>query len=299
MKQLLIFSIILFLLSCSNKITDVLFASKNNNVCKQLKEDVVLYAIFVDSKYTYPWTKYDLETTIDSIQKAIVWIENKANESNIQLDIKLEYHKTTKGALPIFQNFSRKTLSGTLYKTPLWSGVRDLYRWADKISKEAAKSLPSDTSRIITTKNSLNNTERLIARIRDIYKTDNVALIFFVNNYFTNEISLAINTNYCDKVEFGIVSFKSPSVIAHEFLHLFGAWDLYLSPFQKPKKKLEKSRKEFVTKFFPTEIMAHAYKPIEELEISPFTKYCISWQDTIPNEIKEMILGKSINPLKY
>jgi hypothetical protein len=42
---------------------------------KKLKGNVVIYAIFVDSKYTNPWSKYDIETTLDSIRTATKWLE--------------------------------------------------------------------------------------------------------------------------------------------------------------------------------------------------------------------------------
>ena len=106
---------------------------------------------------------------------------------------------------------------------------------SDKIASIDGKSFPPDTLKIIVTKNSLTDKELLIARLRDIYKTDNVAIVYFINNYYKNELSIALNTNSMSEVEYSVVSFKKPSVIAHEFLHLFGVWDLYITPFEGKK----------------------------------------------------------------
>lgn len=55
----------------------------NNNVCKKLYGDVLLYAIFVDTRQARPWSNHDIITTLDSIRKSIAWIEEKAKINNI------------------------------------------------------------------------------------------------------------------------------------------------------------------------------------------------------------------------
>lgn len=294
----LIIVILIFVFGCStSRQTTAKFASRENNVCKILRGNVVVYAIFVDSKYTNPWTEYDIKSTLDSIQLGMNWIMKNANSSGIPLNIKLEYHKTSEGIVPISGDFSKKTLSNTLYKVPLFSGIKDIYRWADKIAAEAGRSLPAENSVIVKTPIRLTDRERLIARLRDIYKTDNIALIYFINNYYSEEISLAFDINSTDKVEFSIISFKNPSVIAHEFLHLFGAWDLYITPFDKDRKVRKK--KKLAMELFPNEIMAFAYRNIDSLEISQFTRYAIGWDNELDKKYSKLLLGKRIKPVKY
>lgn len=296
---LLIFTGMILLNSCyTPKVAKRIgFASVNNNVCKTLKGDVVLYAIFVDSKYTNPWSSYDIETTLDSLNRAIAWIENKAQANSVFLDIELDYHKTSEGRIPIKADFTKKTLSATLYKKPLWYGVRDIHRWADKIAKEAGKSLPKDTSQMTNIKNNLKTRERLIARLRDIHKTDKVALMYLINNYYTDEVSVTFDISGDNNVEYSIVSFKNPSVIAHEFLHLFGAYDLYITPFDIKRK--EKKKKEKLTDMFPNEIMAYAHRNIDSLQISGFTKYLIGWENELAPEYQELLFNKDYFAVKY
>jgi len=268
-------------------------ASVNNNVCKKLKGKVVLYAIFVDSKYTGAWTEYDIESTLDSIRKSIDWIENQAKRSGIDLVVKLDYH-INKESVPIVANFQRKTLSGTLFYT---NGVKNVDKWADKVAKEALKPYGPDTSSTTKTKIKPKDREMLLARVRDVHKTDNVGLIYFINNFYTDEISIVLHSQEDNSPEYGIVSYKNPGTIVHEFLHLFGAVDLYLSPFDQ-KKKIKK-KKEFAMKEFPNEIMAFPHRRLTTLELSPFSRYLIGWEVEMQKKYKDMLIGKKIKIAKY
>lgn len=271
-------------------------ATVNNNVCKKLKGKVVLYAIFVDSKYTNSWSQYDIESTLDSISKAKNWIEDQAKLNNISLEIELDYHQDDKKIIPIEGKLPRKTLSASLFTTTGIS-TKNIDKWADKIGNTALKIYGKDTATVTKTKIKPKDRERLIARLRDIHKTDNVALMYFINNYYTDEISVALHTGHDDNPEYAVVSFKQPSIIAHEFLHLFGALDLYISPFDQKRKVIK--RKEFAKKEFPDEIMAFYYRDIESLSISPITKYLLSWDKELSKEHQHLLFGKKINVVKY
>lgn len=296
--RLLLLFLLLSTMACkANDPIVVAFKSRNNNVCKELRGKVVLYTIFVDTRHTNPWSKYDIESTLDSIHLAMNWIMQKAREDSIYLDIQIAYHQNEKGTIPIYNDLPKKTLSETLLRRHGLAGIKDIYRWSDRIASEAGKSLPKDSSAAIKTPNNMKDRERLIARLRDIHRTDNVALMYFINNYYTDEISVAIDTQNDHNVEFSIVSFKYPSVIAHEFLHLFGAWDLYITPFDKDKNV--RKRKKIAMELFPNEIMAFAYRNLESLEISPFTKYAIGWSNELDSKYSKLILGKKLQPLKY
>jgi hypothetical protein len=270
-------------------------ATVDNNVCKKLSGHVILYAIFVDTRYTQPWSEYDITSTLDSINKAARWLEKLAQENNIPLEIDIKYHQNGR-AIPIANNFPDKTLSGTLFSPVPSFGVPKLDRWSDRIARTAGLSLPKDTSKIIKTFNRLTDRERLIAKLRDMYKTDNVAVIYFINDYYSEDISLALHTGNRSSPEYAIVSYKRPAVVAHEFLHLFGALDLYISPFDKKKKSLKK--KAEVMKLFPNEVMAFAYRQIDSLNISSFTKYLIGWDNELDESARQKVLGK-VKVVKY
>ncbi|MEM9052644.1 MAG: hypothetical protein AAGC47_11370 [Bacteroidota bacterium] len=266
----------------------------NNNVCKKLKEKVVLYAIFVDSRYTNPWTEHDIYSTIDSIQVATNWIESEASNRGVPLNIEVIYHQDKKEIIPIEANLMRQTLSKTLFGP---NGVRYVDRWADKVAKTAMGIYGKDTTKVTRTKIVPKDRERLLARVRDEHKTDNVALVYFINNYYTNEVSVAIHTAQNFDPEYAIVSFKQPAVIAHEFLHLFGALDLYRTPFDS-KRKANRSL-SFAQSQFPNEIMAFPYRGLDSLTISPFTEYLVGWDRELDQKYEQMITRGKVRIAKY
>lgn len=266
----------------------------NNNVCKYLQGKVLVYAIFVDTKYTNTWTTFDMQSTMDSIQTAMDWIKEKSRKDSVALDIKIKAHSQKK-ILPIKNNFTRRTLGGTARgimtgNGGYWvEGTSLLDRWADKISKEATRHLMPDTSSMIRNQISAKGRNEFMLRVRDLYKYDNVALMFFINNYNADEYSLTMHAAHDWSVEYCIISHKSPRDIAHHFLHLFGALDLYYLPYGKRKKmKKMKARACLVA---PNEVMAWNKKNIDKLEISNFTRYLIGWRPILDQETKKNFLA--------
>lgn len=274
--------------------------SVHNNVCKTLEKKTIFYAVFVDSDGTHPWTEYDINSTLDSIQISIDWLHKQATKKGISLDISLQYAKNTskQKVIPFKEEFKYKTLSGTLFKyLDLQKGIDLLDEWSNNISKDVARTYPDDESEVILTKNRSNDRERLIAKLRNEYKTDNIALIYFVNNYFENEISIALHTSSSTETEYAIVSNKEPAVIAHEFLHLFGAWDLYQSPFDRTI--FQRMRKRKAMKRYPNEIMAFTYRNIDSLEISPLSMYLIGWDAKLMKGEGKMLVKRRWKLLEY
>ena len=63
------------------------------------------------------------------------------------------------------------------------------------------------------------------------------------------------------------------ATIAHEFLHLYGAWDLYKTFQQSEAKQAE------AEKLFPNDIMLRVSYDIQELEVGPMTAWRIGWSE--------------------
>lgn len=298
MNNLLLSGILTCLLLSCKSYTRI--GSVRNNVCKALEKKTILYAVFVDSEATHPWTEYDINSTLDSIRVSINWLENQASLHGKPLDIILEHgiNTTKDSVVPFKENFKYKTLSGTLFKyVDIRKGIRLVDQWSDAVSKDVARTLPGDTSKVILTKNRSNNRERLIAKLRNKHKTDNVAVLFFINNYFENEMSIAFHTSSGTQTEYAIVSGKQPAVIAHEFLHLFGAWDLYLSPFDRGIFQRMKKRKAM--RKYPNEIMAFAHRDIDSLNLSPLTKYLIGWDNKLAEGSNRTLIKRRWKLLEY
>lgn len=257
---------------------------RHKNVCKQLKDKVLVYLIFVDSKETAPWTEFDIQSTLDSLAIAVEWLEKQARNYGISLHIITDYfigptYTTIKKKLP------QKTVYESIYTPGVRDGIKSINEWADKVAREAGSYLPMVAKDGIPEIENPRNKERLIAYLRDRHMVESVALLYMVNNYFKDDISIPINTMNTKDVEFALVSYKYPSEIAHNILHLFGAADLFETPLRRSKTKIEMAKK-----LFPNDIMQDPYaRNINSLEIGSFTRYLIGWLNELRPEEKELL----------
>ncbi len=250
-----------------------------NNVCKDLKDNVLLYFIFIDTKTTSAWTEFDIVSTIDSVNVAVKWLEAQALKNNIPLKIKSDYY-IGKDFATITRNLPNGTVEASLSQPNLKKGIEELNKWADFVSRKAGESFLIATKDGIPKRQNPKNTEQLIAHLRDEHNAESVALLFLVNNYYRTDISFALNTFSNDYVEYAIVSYKYPSEIAHNFLHLYGAADLYSTPLRKSARKIQ-----MAANLLPNEIMQDPYaKNIWEQEISDYTRYLIGWTNTLDDQ---------------
>jgi hypothetical protein len=248
----------------------------HKNVCKNLKNEVLLFFIFVDNKTTTPWTEFDIKSTIDSVAVAKRWLIEQAQKYNIPLNIKTDYYIGKD-----YSTINKSLPNASVYKSAtepnLKKGLKSLNDWADFIARKTGATFNLVQKDGIPEIKNPRNKERLIAYLRDEYKVESVALLLMVNNYYKTDISLQINTMATDDVEFAIVSYKYPSEIAHNMLHLYGAADLYKTLYRRNESKIKK-----LAELLPNEIMQEPYaKNIKDMEISEYTRYLIGWQDAI------------------
>ena len=273
--NLILFTLLIAGISASSPSLDF-SAGRHNNVCKDLKNDVLIYFVFVDTRTTSPWTEFDILTTIDSIQVAARWLERQARENDVPLRIKTDYYIGDEFAT-VERNLPRKSVRETIEDLNLIDGLNSLNRWGDYISKIIGESLYIKEKDGIPAQKKPGTKERLIAFLRDEYQVESVAMLMLVNNYYRSDISLAINTLHNDDVEFSVVSYKYPSEIAHNFLHLYGATDLYKTPFRRSNRNLK-----LAAEAFPDDIMSDVYaRPLRQLEMGDYTRYMIGWTEEL------------------
>ena len=254
-----------------------------NNVCKDLRNDALLYFVFVDTRTTSPWTEFDILTTIDSIQVAVRWLEAQAAGMNVNLRIKTDYYIGDEYTT-VKRNLPRKSIEATLEDLKPAQGMKALSNWGDYIARIIGESLYIKEKDGIPSQKQPATRERLIAFLRDEYQVESVALLFLVNNYYRTDISLAINTLQNNDVEFSIVSYKYPSEIAHSFLHLYGAADLSESPFRRSKRNIK-----LASRAFPDDIMTDVYgRSLGDLEMGEFTRYMVGWTDDLAPEFEAL-----------
>ncbi len=256
------------------------------NVCKELKGDVLIYLIFVDSRETMPWTEFDIQSTLDSVLIAVDWIESHARQNSISLNIKTDYYIGEK-----YSTINKRLPASSVYKSVtepnLTEGLANLNTWADRIARMAGASFPADEKDGIPEISQPRNKERLIAYLRDRHMSESVALLYILNNYYKDDISIAINTMTDDDVEFAVVSYKNPVEITKSILSLFGGVDLNYSIFRRSKKQVE-----YATEVFPNDIMGNVQgKKLHDVKFGKFTKYMIGWTKNL--ETKHKILLNS------
>ncbi len=291
---------VLFLTACSllsggsgRPKGEVHIATVNNNVCKRLTERVVIYGVFVDSKVGGVWSTHDIRSTVDSMRLAADWIMQQARKKGVDLDIVVGSHERG-GVVPVRSELPRGGLEGLLHGM---NPASSLDRWADKACRQVQSAFPRDTARITLTKNTPKDRERLIASLRDRHRTDNVALMLFVNKYYGSETSVAMHTGSTSLIEYATVAFKRPGVIAHEFLHLFGALDLYMTPYDNAKDVSK--RKQFAMERFPKDVMAFPFRGLDSLEIGSLTEYLIGWRRELLPEDEALLTGGKVRLAKY
>ena len=293
MKNLVSFLVIvamIILTSGSNlKKTDYRIA-RNMNVCKSLKGNALLYFIFIDSKETKPWTQYDIQSTIDSIRVAISWLHKQAEQQHIGLNIIADYYIGKE-----YSTVNKNLPAGSIYKSitepNLTKGIASINKWADAVAKEVGNTLPISEKDGIPEISNPRNKERLVAYLRDANNVESVALFMMMNNYFRTDISVQMNTTNTNDVEFAVVSYKYPSEIAHNFLHLYGAADMYKTVYRQNENKIRT-----LQELFPDELMLDPYgKNIWNLEISDYTRYLIGWTDEMNPEYEPLMTDRAMN----
>ena len=289
MRVLILVILIIVASGYNLKKTDYRIA-RNMNVCKSLKGSSLLYFVFVDNRETRPWTQYDIQSTIDSIRVAISWLHRQAEINHIVLNIIADYY-IGKEYTTITKNLPSGTIFQSITEPNLTKGIAAINKWANAVAKEAGNTLPISEKDGIPEISNPKNKERLVAYLRDANNVESVALFFMMNNYFKTDISVQMNTTNTNDVEFAVVSYKYPSEIAHNFLHLYGAADMYPTVYRKNENKIRT-----LQNLFPDEVMLDPYgKDIWDLEISDYTRYLIGWTDEMNSEYEPLMVDRAMN----
>lgn len=258
------------------------------NVCKDLKGNILVYSIFVDTKTTSPWTEYDIKSTLDSIRNAVNWITKKSADNNISLNLITDYYVGPEYTT-IKKNLPEESIYLSVTEPNFKQGFYNINKWSDYIARKAGDSFMIQEKDGLPDVKKPKNKERLIAHLRDEYNVESVVLLYMMNNYFKNDISVPVNNLHTKNIEYAIVSYKYSSEIAHNILHLFGAADLYKTLYRNNSKSIS-----FAKDQFPDEIMQDPYgKSIEPLNISDYTKYLIGWNNDLNSEYQFLLTDRS------
>lgn len=289
-KIFLLILMMLLVINSSYKVSRIDYReARYKNVCKDLKGDVLLYFMFIDSRYTTPWTEFDIQSTIDSLRAAINWIHLKARENDIALNIKADFYIGPEYTT-IKRNLPEATVRESLTEPNTKQVKENIRRWSDGAAKIAGRSVTLRQKDGIPEVKIPRNKERLVAFLRDENKVESVALFYLVNNYYKSDISMPVNTFTTNDIEYAIVSYKYPSEIAHNFLHLYGASDMYKTLLRRNERNIKS-----LEGLYPDEIMQEPYgKNLNDLVISDYTKYLIGWTDELDPALESLMKDKRI-----
>jgi hypothetical protein len=221
---------------------------------------------------------------------AVQWLEKQAKLNGITLNIITDYYignETT----TVRKNLTYETVDKTATTPTIRKGLTELNKWADGIAARVGKDVQITVKDGIPEIKNPRNKERLVAHLRDENQVESVALLYMVNNYYKTDISIPINQLNSNDVEFSIVSYKYPSIIAQNILNLFGAADLYKTLYRKNEKKIK-----LAEEYFPNDIMLDVYaKNIEHLEINELTKYLIGWNTELDEKYQPLLTDSRSN----
>jgi hypothetical protein len=260
------------------------------NVCKDLKNEVLAYFVFIDTKTTAPWTEFDIKSTLDSINVSINWLNQQAIKNNVKLQIRANYY-IGKPYATVKRDLPQGSVEKSLNNSSLKQGFKDINLWADAIAKKVGSTFNIPEKDGIPEVKNPKNKERLIAYLRDENNVESVALILMVNNYYRDDISVPVNIYKTDDVEFAIVSYKYPSEIAHNLLILYGAAPMYKCVYRRNEKKIFQAQQAF-----PKDIMLEPYaKRINDLNIGPLDRYLIGWTDRLDDKYKNLLTDGIVN----
>lgn len=241
---------------------------RDHNVCKRLRGNVLLYLIWVETRASEPWTQFDMNTTLDSVKTAVEWIQNKAVQYSVPLSI--NYDNGMNDSIYVISQRLGGEVPNIIQEK---EGVTRIDKWTDKIIKYHSGK-----------KTKLS----FLSKIRNEYRSESVALIFILNNYYKEDYNFSFNTTSNDNIEYSIISTKRPNLIAQNILNLFGAPYLYHHPMT-----LNKGATNKLQKIFDNDIMANTTGNILQMEIGSVTKYFIGWSDELEEEYEKMVKEKT------
>jgi hypothetical protein len=247
---------------------------------KKLEGHIFLLSIFVDTP-TEKWTKIEKDAALERQKWALDWIATKANRHDILV------------------GFEREA----------W-GYIDQSIQVREVNTAGFSWLTGGARKYLDQNEDLNG---YISRIKKVKKTENVRVIVYTkvtgrsHAIVTSDPGNRIHGgSYLDDATLIFAGKKDERFIkdlgtlfAHEFLHLFGADDLYEEEGGGAKDKyresgqrsgkLKKSIRDVVTKKGKQDIMYDDYQPFSQLDISDLTACLLGWKKEPENWFKSAI----------
>lgn len=216
---------------------------------KYLEGRNVLYSLFVDTPSS-DWQPEEKERALEKLQIATEYIEEEAKAYGVDTELICDWKENT-------------DLSGQATVDFIISDEED---FADRLDEEIAYWVENTVD---------------YDKLKEDHQAQGAVLLVFVNN---PSVSYAIVFDGRDNPKESVIMFskESPSVYAHEIMHLFGAHDLYEdAEFTAEVSAYVKETYPLEIMYRVTDLQGNAYDEEIVNTLSPITAYHLGWVDEI------------------
>lgn len=273
----------LLLFNCTSTVKLDNTWKRDFNVCKILKEKVVIYPVFIEERRGEVWSKEDRASFIDSIKVATNWLKKQAEINDVELIFDIVPHPT-----PIQMGLPGKSIDGTYSLSTNIIGVSKINKHYDNIAKKGFRSIKNQKGALKPFVSRGRAKDDFVAKIRNQHQAESVVLMFVHKPEKKNNILFTVNTLSNKDVEYSVNSFNQPSVIAEQILELFGAAFLQYDV----KKKKQKEIDILIEENFPNEIMLNPFLGLKNAELGAVTQYLIGWKSEFDPKFQILMEGR-------
>lgn len=286
-----ILAIVLFTISsCTSKVKMDNAWKRNFNVCKKLKDKILVYPVFIEDRKGEVWKKEEIQAFLDSINIATNWIKDEATKNDVQLDFLIEAHPS---ALEV--GLPGKTIDGTYSMANNILGVGRINKHYDNVAKKGFKSIKNQKGASAPFITRAKAKDDFVARLRNQYQLESVVLLFVHKpDKLKNNILFTLNTLNNEDIEYSVLSFNQPSIIAEQILELFGAAIMQYDVKRKKQKEID----ILIEDHFPNEIMVNPFTSLQNSEIGAVTAYLIGWKPEYDAQFKPLMQGRKVRVKK-
>lgn len=218
---------------------------------KELKGKVLLLVCFISTPDN-SWDSFEKDEILTKLSEAEKWLATQSNKYNINIDF-------SQGILNNGEDIIFDTIEAGM-------GIgNERIDWVYRVMKKIG----------------YKNSKQAYRRIKRKYQADNIAVIIMAKGGGT-PYSMRYRKGYDKKKYFmeGTIVYNTYSngapmplsaVIAHELLHLYGAWDLYKTYAQTT------DRQQKAQELYPNDIMLRVDHSFNNLSIDNLTAWLIGW----------------------
>ena len=253
MRSMQVYSLVLIFIF---QIFSISAMSQNNDKwkagsAKQFSGDIITLVCFISTPNN-PWLETDKTDMLSKLTESDRWFSSQAKKFNVNIAPK--YYVLNKSEDIQFEVIEPGMATGK-------ESIDWVYRTMQKLG--------------------FKNSKQAYKKLRKKYKADNIQILLFAKakgRPYSMRYAKGVNK----KMYFleGLLVFNEynngapmpiSAVIAHETLHIYGAWDLY-STYAQTIDRQQKARE-----LYPNDIMLRVDHNINTIEINNLTAWLIGW----------------------